>query len=764
MKTHEKKCLVVVFMLITTFSTKVAQAQLQSVPSEPYVWKNAQIVGGGFVDGIVFHTNAKDVRYCRTDMGGAYRWDQALQRWISMLDWISYDDNNLVGVESIAVDPNDPLTVYLSCGTYTRSPNGAVLISNDGGKSFTRVDMPFKMGGNENGRGNGERMMVDPANSNIIYLGTRQAGLWRSMNKGKSWHKVSSFPDIEELPDPSTSNSPALGRPQGCGIVFVVFDPTTAVQGKGCNNIYVGVSLMGRDNLFVSNDGGERWKAVDGQPVRYRPTQGALSSDGNLYITYGTNPGPQRMTDGAVWKYTVRTGNWKDVSPVKADPENGLTFGYASVSVDLKNPQHLIVSSFNLRVPERYTEDDIFRSTDGGTTWKPVFAGITRMDYSKAPYTEFTPLHWMFDVEINPFDPNHAIFTTGYGGWETFNLNDTGTEKPTVWHIMSTGIDETVPLELYSPVQGAHLISGVGDYGGFTHFDLDKPSPTGSHTKPYFGNTNGLAGAVNSPELVVRVGTVHGHHREGKPFAYSKDGGISWTEPDSIPQSQARNGHIAVSSDGATWIWTPDRMPVYYTKDKGSTWQLSAGIPENIRVVADQVNPNRFYALDIAAGLLYRSDNGGISFTADSLLAPFSQARAGGTPQPAVNRGDRRGGQDRVYAAPKREGDLWIAAYDGLYHIEPGKEMVQLDKVRLMLAFGFGKEKPGHSYPALYMIGIVNGIYGFFRSDDAAESWVRINDDEHQYGLVLHITGDPKQYGRVYVGTHGRGVVYGDPR
>ena len=33
-----------------------------------------------------------------------------------------------------------------------------------------------------------------------------------------------------------------------------------------------------------------------------------------------------------------------------------------------------------------------------------------------------------------------------------------------------------------------------------------------------------------------------------------------------------------------------------------------------------------------------------------------------------------------------------------------------------------------------------------YRSIDTAKSWVRINDDQHQWGLVLHITGDHKEY------------------
>ena len=29
----------------------------------------------------------------------------------------------------------------------------------------------------------------------------------------------------------------------------------------------------------------------------------------------------------------------------------------------------------------------------------------------------------MFDIEIDPTDAEHAMFTTGFGGWETFNLS-----------------------------------------------------------------------------------------------------------------------------------------------------------------------------------------------------------------------------------------------------------------------------------------------------------------------------------------------------
>jgi len=722
-----------------------------------YTWKNVTTVGGGFVPGIIFHPTDPDTRYCRTDMGGAYRWNSEQEKWEPLLDWLPYSDMNLMGVESIALDPSDPDRVYLACGTYTNNgtPDGAVLWSADHGTTFHRSDLPFKLGGNENGRGNGERMMVDPNNSNIIYLGTRHDGLWRSTDKALTWSRVSSFPDVrEELPE--AEDGAARWRAMqnmGSGIVTVVFDPASAREGKS-QVIYAGVSLMGRDNLFRSTDGGDTWEPVPGHPNAFRVTHAILASNGILYITYGDNPGPWPMTNGACWRYNTSDGTWTEITPDKPDPDKNRGFGYAAVTVDASDPDVLLVTTYH-----RYSAggDEIFRSIDGGETWTPVFASGVEFDYKKAPYIHHTGVHWMFDIEIDPNDPDHVLFTTGYGGHETFNISAADRGEKVVWQIMSTGIEETVPLELLSPPEGGQVITAIGDYCGFVHYDLDNPVPGGCFENPHFGNTNGIDCAWQQPEVIVRVG-IEAADPPDQNIGYSLDGGKTWQPTDTMPEPRARFGHIAVNADGTAWVWTPQRSPVYVTHDQGSTWIPAEGIPANLRVVADRQEPGTFYAIDLFGGKLYRSNDAGNSFTGTDLEIP------GGIPASRQGRGDSRGGQDRIYTTPGRSSDLWIAAFDGLYlSTDRGESFVNKPVVEEMHGFGFGKAAPGHKKPALYMIGTVNGTRGIFRSDNYGDSWTRINDDRHQWGLLMHITGDPKKYGRVYVGTHGRGTIYGDP-
>lgn len=725
-------------------SALFAESLLPAVPSVAYEWASVPVRGGGFVPGIVFHPTAPGIRYCRTDMGGAYRWDDAIGEWQPLLDWVSLADNYLQGVESIAIDPNDPQHVILACGTYTMSA-ASMLVSHDGARSFHRSDVPFGTGGNENGRGNGERLMISPRDPAVAYMATRLEGLWRTLDDGQNWSRVSSFP-----------------VDNGIGVLF---------EG---DDIYVASSVMGAPSVHVSHDQGESWSAVEGQPTRLMPTHMVLSSDRCLYISYADSPGPSQMHDGALYRYDIARGQWTDITPFRPKGVEKLGFGYAAVAVDAQNPQHLIASTHGLWGKYGMGDDELFSTIDGGRHWSPIFQRGATYDCSLAPYTEMAPLHWMFDIEIDPLNPDHAMITTGFGGWETFNLSAAHSKRDVVrWQLLSKGIEETVPLELYCPPSGARLLSGIGDYGGFCHDDITQV-PDDSNNYPHFANTDGITGAWKRPEYAVRVGEVFHGTPDQLPVSWSEDGGHTWQMAPSVPVANARHGHVSMSADGSTWIWTPERQAAYRTSDCGKSWTRCEGpLPLGIKTVADRENPSRFYAVDVVGRHLYSSIDGGVSFRADSLiLSGVKPMRRGGSPMQRGNRGDNRGGQDRVYPTPGHEGDLWIPAYDGLYHLQldavEANDSQRLltpfahNQVRTIYAFGFGKGLTP-DYPALYLIGVINGQYGFFRSDDRAQSWVRINDDQHQYGLVLHIIGDMQEYGRVYVGTHGRGIITGSP-
>jgi hypothetical protein len=61
------------------------------------------------------------------------------------------------------------------------------------------------------------------------------------------------------------------------------------------------------------------------------------------------------------------------------------------------------------------------------------------------------------------------------------------------------------------------------------------------------------------------------------------------------------------------------------------------------------------------------------------------------------------------------------------------------------------------------MFGVpTGGINTMYRSDDLGASWVQITDATHMYATIQTITGDPRIYGRVYFGTNGLGIFYGD--
>lgn len=721
---------------------------------EHYTWRNVTIGGGGFVTGMEFHPTERGLAYARTDVGGAYRWDSAARTWVPLLDWLGQADWNLQGIDSLALDPTDANRVYLAAGTYTRPDvgNAEILRSTDRGATWQRTPLPFQLGANEAARGSGERLVVDPNSPNLLYLGTRRDGLWRSPDHGVTWTRVAGFPAV---PDGSAGQPPFVdGRPnqlaQPVGIVWVRLDAPGGRRGQPTPVIYAAVSRTG-ESVFRSTDAGATWAALPAQPTALRPTGAALAPDGTLHVTYADEPGPGRMRDGAVWKFRPREGTWSEITPEKPDAANPeRRFGYAAVAVDPADPATLLVTTWNRGRPG----DEIFRSTDGGRTWRGMLAGAS-WDHSSAPYTTDFWVHWMSDVAIDPFDRDRVVFNTGYGLWASTNATAVDRGAPVQWVFHCRGLEETVPLAVISPPEGAHLLSGLGDIDGFVHDDFTVSPPVADRFRsPGYKNTEWLDYAAQAPRTIVRSGTTYDDDRI--LAAVSDDGGRTWAALATAPPHPAGRlrfvpGPVAIAADAKVITWTPRGAAPFLTDDRGRTWRAAEGVPADVRLVGDRVEARTFYGYDADAGRLYAGTSDGARFTRQPHRLPVAKSNPW-----HHDYGD-------LAAVPGRAGECWLAAGGRLFAFtEHGVKLREFPALSAVGAVGFGRAAPGAAYPAVFITATLDGEHGLFRSDNAGATWVRLTDQAHQFGSASRLTGDPRVFGRVYFCTGGRGLIYGE--
>lgn len=692
----------------------------RGLPRVSYRFRSVAVGGGGYVTGILIHPRVPARVYIRTDVGGAYRWRPERAAWSPLLDGFGRRDWHLYGVESLAADPQDPDILYAALGKYLprpwlRRPSG-VYKSSDAGQTWRPTGLSLPMGGNEDLRWVGERLAVDPLNRQIVYFGSRLDGLWRSRDGGATWARVASFP--------------TRGAPEG-GISFVVLDPRAPGPGGASRALYIGALGEG---VYFSDDAGARFRKLPFAALR-APQRAALASDGTLYVAGAGSSGAAGVV--ARWQ----RGAWTDITPPGR-------WDYGAISVSATDPRVVMAAP---------TTDDfptpIFRSIDGGQTWAQV-------SFVREPEAPWWPARFWTghtsSLAIDPRDPRRVYYTDYYGTWRTDDI----TATPSRWRALVRGHEETEPFVLRSPPVGAPLLSGMADVDGFRHESLERyPAQRMSGPLSQDGDVTGLDYCAADGNVVVRVG-----EERGGPFrgATSVDNGVTWTPFPTLPFPGARSGRVAVSATECQLsVWVPQNAVPYRTTDRGRTWTRSRGAPDNAindrwnyshPLAADAVDGARFYLY--LAGAFYRSDDGGARWHKTAALPGPSFDPRAGSPGPSVK------------ALPGGRGQVFVCLHDGgLWRSQDGGASFRpLAGVQLCQVFGFGRPPPGGTVPTLFIYGTVRGQEGIFRSGDLGGSYVRIDTPAQPIGdQAMVMEGDPRVFGRVYVGTNGRGTFYGEP-
>ena len=95
-----------------------------------------------------------------------------------------------------------------------------------------------------------------------------------------------------------------------------------------------------------------------------------------------------------------------------------------------------------------------------------------------------------------------------------------------------------------------------------------------------------------------------------------------------------------------------------------------------------------------------------------------------------------------------------------MYSTNGGTTWSAVPNVLEVSCFGFGAAAPGQSYPAIYIVGQVNSVYGIWQSINDAQSWTLIGTyPNDSLDSITAISGDPNVYGQVYVGFRGSGYA-----
>lgn len=754
--------------------------------SVPYTYRNAPIPGGGYVTGLQFHPKMPGILYARTDIGGSYRFDE--DRWHSLIDHVTGENLALTYPIALALDANLPDRLYIVSGI-NGEKCGTLSISDDRGAHFTHKKIPTMVHGNLSGRGTGFRLVVDPNDADVLYFASQIGGLLKTSDGGDSWTRL-------PVPEDYTT------------FVWVSDDSRTIVCATAGYTTRVDDTLRGH-SLYVSYDAGESFEMLpmpENVIVPDSKMNGLVASrydyDGTyLYVTmnstgrwnyivplgYSCDTGD--VIGGKVIRYYFENGRIAGYDDITPEGEGYHNYGFGGISSCASMPGLLVCSTL---CREKESPEGIYLSRDCGNTWTQSLCGLTKGGiYFRASYMQpqynagESILHWLSDVKIDPFNPNKLWFNSGTGVFTTDALLSDDPQ----YHDYCDGIEETVHLNVYAPPSGdVQLVDIVGDLGGFAFRDLTKPCDNSfddAEGNRYITCINAdISDRSGGHAIITARGNWKGKTKGG--LIRTKDGFRTFEKIRNpvelggkiadalrlIEHPNVNPGWVAMSPDGENIVWSIAdmiRLPVdriIYSRDAGETFAPVAVYDINgsvvtsgyMKVFSDRIRSDLFYGFG-AEGELYISRDGGATFYEKSVEG-FPKADFGFID--CANKTEVRGvwGQSGVFYLALGEDGLWKYRYDAENDEIICSRLSAPGDACFRVGVGIGRTQDAPKM--LYLCARIDGEYGFYRTQDECLHYERINTENQMYGEINSIDGDKRKFGRFFLATGSRGVLYAE--
>ncbi len=738
-----------------SIASEAAAPQPVRVADRQLVWSQGKLGAGGFVTGMDLHPSG-ELKLVRTDVGGAYKWDEKRGEWTQLastdrlpegaLGFFEYD-----GVSSLVAAPSKADRLYMAfCGTIYRS--------SDRGETWQAPDSlptkPLFMDPNARaGRLQGERLAVDPINPDVVFYGTNRNGLLVSRDGGKIWEQI----PLDQVPAgieaKSRQNRKALFYP---GIGQVLFDPSSPVTDGRTSKIYATVWGVG---LFQSEDAGKTWKQL-GQDLDLTSIESAsIANDGTLVLSQTTGENAFILRDGQLSALVLpRKQAWGEAV---IDPKNSariLLFGAGVMGFDRQ-----------------------LRSLDGGATWTPI--AHSELIAEDIPWLAKEAFFSTGAIRFDPVKEDRIWIAQGVGVWFSDNAL---TNNKITWQSQSRGIEELVVNEILVPEPGQPVIA-CWDRAVFKIEDIHSYPRTWGPVEEFSSGWD-MDFMFSNPRSMVGIfqGQANNPHAGVMLSGYSDDGGRTWTPfafekfPFDVKDPHVWvYGNIAVSSQDPNkiiWFTVGQEGRFLHTADRGKTWnesEFEGEVPrgswnrashfyKNV-ITADPKDGNTFYAYNWTTKKLYRSQDGGKTF----------QIR-GDVPS---KQGDFH---CKLRAHPRESGRLFFTAGFNNHKLastdmgplwesrDAGATWTQVAGTEKIIDVAFGAPAPGSDQLTTYVSGAMSGpegtLWGIFRSVDDGETWEKISG-LYPMGVSKGnsaLAADPGIYGRIYVGSSGIGFFYSD--